>query len=135
MQIVRHVFVIGVLALGGTQLGARAFVVAAQHIGITLVVEDLDRRPENAGGLFVGAVGEIEAAQAVVGGGKTQPGFRVVGMQLDRAPEMLLGETVIVGAILDLAAIEVVVGIAAEQARLGGLLLFSTNPLKFFRKI
>ncbi len=67
-----HVFIAGVLALGGGQLLARALVVAAQHVGIALVVQDLGRRPEDADGLAVGAVGEIEAAQAVVGRGQAR---------------------------------------------------------------
>jgi hypothetical protein len=38
----------------------RAFVIPAQHIGKTLVVQDLDRWPEDANRLTVGTVGKIE---------------------------------------------------------------------------
>jgi hypothetical protein len=71
MQIILHVFVAGVLALGGVKLLTRAFVIAAQHVGIVLVVQDLGGWPNNADRLSVGAVGGIEAAQAIIGRGQT----------------------------------------------------------------
>ena len=46
VQIVGHVFVARVLALGVEQGFAGALVVAAQHVGEALVVEDLRRRAE-----------------------------------------------------------------------------------------
>ena len=54
---------------------------------------------DDADGLGIGAVGEIEAAQAVVGGGKAEPGLGVARMRLDRVAEMLLGQAEIVGAV------------------------------------
>ena len=62
----------GSLRCGLEQRGARAAVVAAQHVGIALVVQDLRRRPDDADRLRIGAVGEIEAAQPVVGGGQAR---------------------------------------------------------------
>src|SRR5215510_162717 len=41
------------------ELGARAHVVPAQHVREALVVEDLGRRPDDADGCRVGAVGEL----------------------------------------------------------------------------
>ncbi len=63
----------GSLRSGGVKLLARALVVAAQHVGIALVVQDLGGRPDDADGLSVSAIGEIEATQAVVGGRKPEP--------------------------------------------------------------
>src|SRR5476649_844064 len=59
LDIVRDEFVARILALGFRQLDARALVVAAQHIGIALVIEDFRSRPDDADGLIVGAVGEL----------------------------------------------------------------------------
>src|SRR5690606_31427936 len=80
-QVVGDVLVVGVLALGGDELLARADIVAAQHVGIALVVEDRRRRTRDADCLLVGAIGEIETAQPVIGRSKTEPGFGVVRMQ------------------------------------------------------
>src|SRR5665213_2933680 len=115
MQIVLHVFIARILALGFGELGAGALVVAAQHVGIALVVENLGGRPDDADGLVIGAVGEIEAAQAVIGGGKAEPGLRVARMMFGGAAEILLRQAEIIGAVLLLAETEIVVGIAAEQ--------------------
>src|SRR5665213_2597594 len=115
MQIVLHVFIARILALGFGELGAGALVVAAQHVGIALVVEDFGGRPEDAGGLFIGAVGEIETAQAVIGSGQSEPGFRVARMQFGGAAEILFRQAEIIGAILFLAETQVVIGIAAKQ--------------------
>ena len=69
---------------------------------------DLDR-------LVVGAVGEVEAAQPIVGCRQPDPGFEVARMQLDGAAEVALGEAEIGGAEVLLAEAEVVVRILAEQ--------------------
>jgi len=53
------------------------------HATYTLVVENLDGRPNNADRLTVGAVREINPTQAIVGGGKTDPGHGVARMLLD----------------------------------------------------
>ena len=65
----------------------------------------------------IGAVGEVEAAQPVVGGGEPDPGLGVARMAFDRAAEIALGEAEIAGPELLLAEREVVARIAAEQAR------------------
>jgi len=56
------------------------------------LVHDLRRRPDQSYGLLVGAVGEIEALQAVVGRGKVEPGFSVARMQFNGLAEMPLGQ-------------------------------------------
>jgi hypothetical protein len=56
-------------------------------------------RPAIFIGLVIGAVGEIVAAQTVVGRRQPDPGFEVArGMQLDRAAEVALGQAEIGGA-------------------------------------
>ena len=65
----------------------------------------------------VGAVGEIEALEPVVGRGKPEPGFGVARMQLDGLAEMPLGQTVVALPEIILAEAEIVVGIVAEQLR------------------
>ena len=77
-------------------------------------------RPEDADGLRIGAVGEIETAQAVVGGSQAEPGFRVARMHLGGVTEIFLGQPEIIGAVLLLAEAQGVVRIAAVQARFGG---------------
>ena len=59
--------------------------------------------------LVVGAVGEIEAAQPVIGGGEPDPGFEIARMLLDGAAEVLFGQAEIGGAELLLAEAEIVV--------------------------
>jgi hypothetical protein len=59
-DIVLDIFVGGIFASGGCKRRVRAFVIPAQHIGKTLVVQDLDRWPEDANRLTVGTVGKIE---------------------------------------------------------------------------
>jgi hypothetical protein len=115
MQVVLHVFIAWILALGFGKLGAGALVIAAQHVGIALVVEDFGGRPDDADGLVIGAVGEIETAQAVIGGGKAEPGLRVARMVFGGTAEIFLRQAEIIGAVLFLAETEIVVGIAAEQ--------------------
>src|SRR5262245_13814865 len=65
-EIVLYVGVAGVAGLRLQQRLAGATRVAAQHIGVAAVVEDLRRGTGDLGRLVVGAVGEIEAALAVV---------------------------------------------------------------------
>ena len=48
---------------------------ATQHIGESLVIEDFRRRPDDADGLLVGTVGEIEAVQPVIRCRKPNPGL------------------------------------------------------------
>ena len=47
---------------------------------------------DDAGRLGIGAVGEIETPQPVVGRRKPDPGFGIARMLLDRAAEVLFGE-------------------------------------------
>ncbi len=70
-----------------------AAIVAAQHVGETLLVEDLHGQTDDADRLGIGAIGKIEAAQPVVGRGESDPGLGVARMFLDRAAEALLGES------------------------------------------
>src|SRR5262245_20350642 len=65
-EIVLDVGVAGVAGLRLQQRLAGAARVAAQHVGVAAVVEDLRRGTGDLGRLVVGAVGEIEAALAVV---------------------------------------------------------------------
>ena len=107
-------FVRGVFALGKRERFLGALVVAAQHVGIALVIEDLRPRADELDRLGIGAVGEIEAAQPVAGSGKAKPGLCVARMQFDRVTEMLFGEAEIIGVILLLAKAEIVVGVARQ---------------------
>ena len=84
LEIVLDVGVARVLGGGRQQGRAGARVVAAQHVGIAPVVEHLRGRPDDGDGLLVGAVGEVEAAQPVVGGGEPDPGLGVARMQSRR---------------------------------------------------
>ena len=76
----------------------RALIVAAQHVRVTLVVENRDRRADDADRLGIGAVGEIKAAQAIIRGGETEPGLRVARMLFDCGAEMFFGKTEIIRA-------------------------------------
>ncbi len=74
----------------------------------------------DANGLRISAVGEVETAQAVVGCRKAEPNFRVARMQFGRVAEILLGEAEIIGAVLFLAKVQGVVRIAADRFLFGG---------------
>ena len=102
-QVVLDIFVGGILALGSHKRRVRAFVVAAQHIRIALVVQNLGRRSKDADRLTIGAISKIKTPQAIIGRGKAEPGLRVARMRLDGAAEMFLGDAVIVRAIILLA--------------------------------
>jgi len=106
-NIILDILVGGIFTLGCRERCVRAFVVAAQHVGIALVVQNLDGRPKDANRLTVGAIGKIETPQAVVGGGKTEPGLGVA---------RVLGKTVVACSEVFLAETQLIVGIAAEQA-------------------
>src|SRR5262245_49853284 len=86
-----------------------------------MIVENLARGTKDPDGLGIGAVGEIEAAQTIIRCSKPQPSFSIARMLFDRQPEMFLGETEIVGAVLLLAQAQFIVGIAAEQTGRGFL--------------
>src|SRR5262245_27745211 len=105
----------GVLGLRLGEFRARFAQVAAQKIRIADVVDDFRPRPEDRERLAVGTVGEIIALQAIVGGGKPEPGLAIARCLLDRTAEMLLGEAVVLLAIMPFAEDEVVVAIAAKQ--------------------
>src|SRR5215468_2908035 len=87
-EVVLDVGVAGIAGLRLQQRVAGAARVAAQHVGVATVVEELRRGACDLGCLIIGAIGEIEAALAVVRGGQADPGFEVARMQLDRAAEM-----------------------------------------------
>ena len=61
---------------GLLELFVGALVVAAQHVGEALVVEDFRRRADRPDGCRVGAVGQIEAAQPVVETPPARPRLR-----------------------------------------------------------
>ena len=61
------------------------------------------------------AVGEIKPAQAIVGGGKADPGLGIARMLLDRGTEMLFGKTVVARAEVFLAETQLIVWVAAEK--------------------
>ena len=84
-NIVLHVFIGRIFSLCDGKRGMRALVVAAQHVGVALVVENLNRRADNADRLGIGAVGQIKATQAIVGSSKTKPSFRIARMFFDRS--------------------------------------------------
>src|SRR6185437_3232681 len=118
-QVVLDIFVGGILALGSHKRRVRAFIIAAQHIRIALVVQNLGRRSKDADRLTIGAISKIKTPQAIIGCGKAEPGLCVARMRLDGAAEMLLGDAVIVRAIILLAETQFVVWVAAEQAGRG----------------
>src|SRR6185312_15485029 len=107
--------VAGVLFLRLFELLVGAGVVAAQHVGEALVIEDFRRSADDADGFGIGAVGEIETAQPVVGCREAHPGFAVARTRLDGLAEVPLGQAEIVAAKIFLAKAEFVVGIVAEQ--------------------
>src|SRR5262245_1386262 len=113
LEIVLDVGVAGVLALGFQQRFAGALGIAAQNVGVAAVVEDLGGRPRDLHGLVVGAVGELEPAQAIVGSGKPEPRLEVARMQLDGAAEVALGRCEIPRIEMLLAERELVLGVFA----------------------
>jgi hypothetical protein len=114
-QVVLHVFVAGILALCSRERRVRAFVAITQHVREALIVENLDGRSNDADRLTIGAVGEIKPAQAIVGGGKADPGLGIARMLLDRGTEMLFGKTVVARAEVFLAETQLIVWVAAEK--------------------
>src|SRR6202521_1398008 len=97
IQVVLDVRIAGIEVASGHELLPGVAVIAAQQIGIALVVEDLRRRAENLDRMRIGAVGELEPTQPIIGGGKPEPGFgiapRLAGSLFDRAAEVALGES------------------------------------------
>src|SRR5207302_9161852 len=115
LEIVLDVGTARILGLRGAQDRAGARIIAAQHVGIALVIEDLRRRSDDLDRLVVGAVGELEPAQPIVAGREPDPGFGIARMQLDGTTEVALGDPEIAGAEVLLAEVEIVIRIAAEQ--------------------
>src|SRR5262249_28365841 len=109
-EIVLDVGVVGIARLRLEQDLAGAALVAAQHIGVTAIVENFCCGSGDLCRLIVGAVGEIEAALPVVAGGKPDPGFEIARMQLDGAAEVPLGQTEVPGAEVLLAKADIVIG-------------------------
>src|SRR5262249_50135693 len=114
-KVVLDVGVAGIAGLRLQQRVAGAARVAAQHVGVAAVVEDLRRGACDLGRLIIGAIGEIEAALSVVRGGQADPGFEVARMQLDRAAEVTFRQVEIARLEVFLAELELVIG-----RRLGG---------------
>ena len=65
----------------------------AQHIGVSLVIEDARGMAHQFDRGCVAAIGEIESPQAIVTRRQSDPGGRVLGRFFDRVLEVLLGET------------------------------------------
>jgi hypothetical protein len=117
LQISLNVGIGWVLGLRFLKLFVGARVVAAQHVGEALIVQDLGGRTDDADRLGIGAIGEIEAVQPIIRRGKTDPGFSIIRMFLDRGAEALFSKAEIVAAELFLGKRQVVVRIVANQAR------------------
>src|SRR5580704_17790898 len=116
LQIGLDVGVGRVFGAGFFELLVGAGIVAAQHVGEALVVEDFGRRADEAQRRSIGAVGEIETVQPVIRRGEPDPGAGIVRMLFHGAAEALLGETEIVAAEILLAALRVVVWIVTDEA-------------------
>lgn len=101
---------------------SRALNVAAQQIREALVVEEFSGRTEKLDRLGVGAFGEIEAAQPVVGGGEPYPGLGILRMQFDGFAEMAFCQPIAALAEIFLSDAQIIVGIATDQIRLVGRL-------------
>ena len=78
-----------------------------------MVVEDFRRRAYDRHRLLIGAVGEIEALQPVVGCGQAGPGLGVARRILYRLAEMLLGEPEAARPEVLFPDAEIVVGVGA----------------------
>src|SRR5262245_26954401 len=117
LQIVLDVEIVRILGLGLHERHARARIVTAQHVGIALVIEHFRGLADDADGLVVGAIGQLETAQLIIGRRQAHPGFGVLRARLDSAAEVTLGQPIVGGAIELLAGVEVVVRIAAQEPR------------------
>src|SRR5438874_10127043 len=102
-QVVQDVFVGGILAPGGDERCMRPLVVPTQHIRVSLIVENRDRRPKNTNSLSVGAIGKVKSPQTIIGRCETEPRLGVARMGLNCLPEMFFGKSEIVGTIVLLA--------------------------------
>jgi hypothetical protein len=81
-QVVLHEFIGGILALSRDQRRVRALVVTTQHIREALVVENLDRRPDDTDRLTVGTVRQIKPAQPIVRGCQADPSVGIACLRL-----------------------------------------------------
>lgn len=81
-QVVLHEFIGGILALSRDQRRVRALVVTTQHIREALVVENLDRRPDNTDRPTVGTVRQIKPAQPIVRGCQADPSLGIACLRL-----------------------------------------------------
>lgn len=117
LQIGLHVGIGRILGQRLAQRAVGAGVVAAQHVGEALIVEDFDRRADEAERFAIGAVGKIEAAQPVVSRRQSDPGFGVARAFFDRRAEAFFGEAETVGAEIFLAERNVVIGIVTGETR------------------
>jgi hypothetical protein len=62
---------------------ARLLQVAAQHVGVALVVQNLNRFAAELDGLCIGLIGEVKAAQPVITGRESDPSRDVLRGLLD----------------------------------------------------
>src|SRR5207302_6007490 len=111
------VSVAGIARLRLQERLAGAALVAAQHVRVAAIVEDLRRRSGDLRRLIVGAVGKVEPALPVVGGRQPDPGLDVARMQLHRAAEVALGQPEIAGAEIFLAEADIVIRIGRWWCR------------------
>src|SRR5262245_65748333 len=95
-----------------SELLVRARVVAAQHVGEALVVQDLGRGPQNGDRRVIGAVRQLEALEAVVRGAEADERLRLAlrrhVLLLGHASEVQLGEAVVLLVIVALAEREII---------------------------
>src|SRR5437016_3733212 len=85
----------GIELISLEKFDTRLHQIAAQHIGISLVVEDLDGLAGQANGAGISLVGEIKAADPVIARGKPDPGGGILGRFFYRIAKVTLGDPVL----------------------------------------
>src|SRR6516165_4302838 len=77
LEIIDNKRIVGFALVGLEESLAGIGKIPAQHVGIALVVEELRGLAGEPDGTSVGAIGEIEAGEPIVGGRQPYPGGRV----------------------------------------------------------
>src|ERR1700730_6799501 len=75
-QVICNRGIIRLASAGGQELGASSAQIAAQHIGVAFVVENLGALPGEPDGRMISAIGEVESRQTVVARSESDPGCR-----------------------------------------------------------
>src|SRR4051812_16934129 len=114
LQIVPDTLVVRVLGLSLGQILEGAAEIAAHQVRVAAIVEEFGARARQPQRVGVGAVRETEALQLVVGGRKPEPRLGIALRALHGAPEVHLGETVVLGSIMLLAERQVVLRVAGR---------------------